>query len=142
MRAFVPSILALSMVAAGCSASVRATRPTATVVYAEPPPPRVVNPGPPPFAGAVWAHGHWAHRGGRYVWVEGRWLRPRPGRVWVRGRWERRGRGWVYRQGRWRDRGTVGENPRPDGAPPRRTPRATAATPFPPPLGIHLGRVR
>jgi hypothetical protein len=27
----------------------------------------------PPYRGAHWVDGHWAHRGGGYVWVEGHW---------------------------------------------------------------------
>jgi hypothetical protein len=29
----------------------------------------------PPYRGARWVDGHWAHRGGGYVWIEGHWRR-------------------------------------------------------------------
>ncbi len=56
---------------------------------------------PAPRAGFVWAPGHWAYRGGRYVWAGGRWIGARPGWRWAPDRWEHRGARWHYAPGHW-----------------------------------------
>ena len=43
------------------------------------------EPGPPPYAGAVWIDGDWVYSGGRYVHNRGYWTRARENRTWVRG---------------------------------------------------------
>ncbi len=82
----------VALLFAGCAATVRVAPPAARVeVYGE-----------PPFAGAVWVGGYWAHRGGEYAWVPGRWERPpRPHARWVPGHWEERRGGWVWQKGHW-----------------------------------------
>lgn len=44
-----------------------------TYVRPAPPPLRVEEVGPVPYATAVWVGGHWAWRHGGYVWVPGHW---------------------------------------------------------------------
>lgn len=74
---------------------------TGTVVYTEPPPPRVVVRTAAPAPSYVWYDGYWDWNGSSWVWVDGRWVEPRPGYVYVQPRWHRQGRGWVHANGGW-----------------------------------------
>jgi hypothetical protein len=65
------------------------------------PPAALVEVGPAPRPGFVWAPGYWGGRGGAHVWVGGRWIAERPGRHWVPDHWEQHGDRWHYREGYW-----------------------------------------
>lgn len=67
-----------------------------------PPASRVVVVPRPPFAGAVWMHGHWRWNSRCYVWVDGRYVRPRKGFVYVPGHWQHNRYGWHWVEGYWR----------------------------------------
>lgn len=112
----------LGLVASGCysrHSAGYATTPTygyghsthAVAVVHHAPPRRVVyvEPGPSPYDGGVWVHGHWTWSGSRYTWVDGHWIRPRRGYVYVQPRWRHRHDGrYVYHRGHWKPhRGTV-----------------------------------
>jgi hypothetical protein len=62
----------------------------------------VYEPGPPPYAGAVWIDGDWVWSGGRYIHSRGHWDRARTGRTYVRGNWNHGPRGYAWHKGHWR----------------------------------------
>jgi hypothetical protein len=62
----------------------------------------VYDPGPPPYAGAVWIDGDWVYNSGRYVHSRGHWARARAGRVYQRGGWAHTSRGYTWHKGHWR----------------------------------------
>jgi hypothetical protein len=105
--------LSVAFASTGCVASGRGTvRGGATIVYSEPPPPRVYYVAPRP--GWIWVDGSWSWSGSRWVWVDGYWLRERPGYVYERGYWQRSGTRYVWVQPRWREhRGNVNVRSRP-----------------------------
>ena len=59
------------------------------------------EPGPPPYAGAVWIDGDWVYSGDHYVHHRGYWTRARENRTWVRGTWEHNNRGYRWHRGHW-----------------------------------------
>ena len=72
------------------------------MVPGPPPPLRAELVYPPPYPGAVWAHGHWRWNGNRFVWIRGRYVRPRVGYAWTPARcWQTPG-GWSCNRGYWR----------------------------------------
>ena len=89
--------VALAISLAGCVAT--GSIQGMTVVYVEPPQPKLEAMVPRP--GYVWVKGHWDHRDGQWTWVRGRYERDRPGSRWQEGRWERRGEAWYWFEGEW-----------------------------------------
>jgi hypothetical protein len=106
-------VVGVALASSACVASGRGTvRGGATVVYREPPPPRVYDVAP--REGWIWVDGRWAWADTRWVWIDGYWLRERPGYVYERGYWDRRGTRYVWVQPRWRPhRGRIDVRSRP-----------------------------
>jgi hypothetical protein len=65
-----------------------------------PAPPQEVQP-PSPGPDYVWIGGDWVWNGG-WVWVGGHWAYPPfPGAFWFRGRWAHGWRGYYHQRGHW-----------------------------------------
>jgi hypothetical protein len=102
--------IALGVLVAGCSASVRhpayAPQPGSALmeVTAPPPPARVEMVPARPTADAVWVDGEWTWRRGRWAWTLGRWVIAPSGGAFSPWVFERGpdGRLW-YAPGVWRD---------------------------------------
>jgi len=111
LRASRPRAILLSVLAAAAlSITVSACGGVAyqgTLVYEDPPPPRVVVRPAVPSAGYVWVDGYWTWNRGSWSWRNGYWTAPRTGYVHVQPRWTREGRGWRQQEGGWRTRSTV-----------------------------------
>jgi hypothetical protein len=108
------SLLAGTMLAAGCSSSVVGGQPGSTVIETPPTPdrdivvayapPQIVleDPTPQPELGVVWIEPEYAVFGGRYELLHGHWSRPPQGRArWIASHYELGDRGYVYFGGRW-----------------------------------------
>lgn len=106
--------LSFALASTGCVARGHGTvRGGATIVYSEPPPPRVYD-DVAPRDGWLWVDGRWAWVSSRWVWYDGYWVRERPGYVYERGYWQRSGNRYVWVQPRWRPhRGNVDVRSRP-----------------------------
>ncbi len=59
-----------------------------------------------PYAGAVWASGHWYWDGSEWRLNPGSWLAPMPGYQFINGYWEQDGSGWRWVSGGWARQGT------------------------------------
>lgn len=66
-------------------------------------PPELPEENPParPFAGAVWASGHWFWDGSEWRYNAGTWLAPMPGYRFINGYWEQDSQGWRWVSGGW-----------------------------------------
>ncbi|MFP2910772.1 hypothetical protein ACLESD_38195 [Pyxidicoccus sp. 3LFB2] len=71
-----------------------------TAPYAPPELPRE-NPPAKPYAGAVWASGHWYWDGSEWRYNAGTWLAPMPGYRFINGYWEQDSQGWRWVSGGW-----------------------------------------
>ena len=68
-----------------------------------PPMPRVEYRPVAPYAGAVWAPGHWSWNGYRHVWAAGYYQAPRRGWVWEPAHWQPQyAGGFIFVPGHWR----------------------------------------
>ena len=114
LTAFAAAALSLTVVACG------GVGYEGTLVYEDPPPPRVVVRPAVPTAGYVWVDGYWTWNRGSWAWRNGYWTAPRVGYVHVQPRWAREGRGWRQQEGGWRTRSTVRVNSHSRRAPPPR----------------------
>lgn len=54
-----------------------------------------------PFAGAVWASGHWDWDGNEWRYIAGTWVAPMPGYRFINGYWEQDSQGWRWVSGGW-----------------------------------------
>jgi len=90
----------LSLMIAGGVASMPASAQINVTIGIAPPPVQIET-RPVLQPGYVYAPGHWAWTGSRYVWVSGRAIVQRDGYRWAPDRWEQRD-GKYYREvGRW-----------------------------------------
>jgi len=91
------------LVAGGAASLPAAAQINVTIDIA--PPPLIIETRPVTQPGYVYAPGHWAWTGSRFVWISGRVIVQREGYLWVTDRWTPRD-GKYYREvGRWeRDR--------------------------------------
>lgn len=96
--------VSLAIACVGCTATA-SVHGGMTVVYSQPPQPKVETMAPRP--GYVWVRGHWDLVNGQWAWISGRYVRDRPGSRWQEGRWERRGEAWHWFEGEWVAGGSV-----------------------------------
>lgn len=54
-----------------------------------------------PYAGAVWASGHWDWDGNEWRYVNGSWVAAMPGYRFINGYWEQDSQGWRWVSGGW-----------------------------------------